>query len=55
MSKKKFIVTTEASIYIVVEAENKAEAIEKAFEKHGLEEWEIEGADDDAKVEEYAY
>ena len=51
----KYIVTSEANIYIVVEAENEADAIEKAFEEHGLDEYEIEAADDDAKVEEYVY
>ncbi len=39
----------------MVEAENEADAIEKAFVNYGFEDWEIEGADDDAKVEEYAY
>lgn len=52
---KKYIVTREATIYIVVSAENENEAIEKAFEEHGLEEYEIDAADDDAKVEEYVY
>ncbi len=52
---KKFLVSREAIIYLMVEAENEAEAMEKAFENYGLEDWEIEGADDDAKVEEYAY
>ena len=52
---KKYIVTREAAIYIVVNAENEAEAIEKAFEEHGLDEYEIDAADDDAKVEEYVY
>lgn len=51
----KYIVTREASIYLVVEAENEADAIEKAFEDHGLDEYEIDAADDDAKVEEYVY
>ena len=52
---KKYIVTREANIYLVVEAENEAEAIEKAFEEHGLDEYEIDAANDDARVEEYAY
>lgn len=52
---KKYIVTREATIYIVVNAENESEAIEKAFEEHGLEEYEIEAADDDANIEEYVY
>ncbi len=51
----KYIVTREASIYIVVDAENEADAIENAFENYSLEDYEIEAADDDAKVEEYAY
>lgn len=51
----KYIVTREASIYIVVDAENEADAIEKAFNNYSLEDYEIEAADDDAKVEEYAY
>lgn len=51
----KYIVTREATIYVVVNAENEAEAIEKAFEEHGLEEYEIDAADDGAKVEEYMY
>lgn len=52
---KKYIVTRTATIYIVVNAENETDAIEKAFEEHGLEEYEIDAADDDAKVEEYTY
>lgn len=52
---RKYIVTREATIYIVVSAENEAEAIEKAFEEHELEEYEIDAADDEAKVEEYVY
>ncbi len=51
---KKFLVSTEAIIYNVVEAETPEEAIQIAFEDP-IELWEIEGADDDAKVEEYAY
>jgi len=51
----KFIVTREASIYLVVEAENKTDAIEKALEEHSLDEYMIDGADDEAKVEEYVY
>ncbi len=34
---KKFLVSREAIIYLVVEAENEADAIEKAFENYGLE------------------
>lgn len=52
---QKYMVTREATIYIVVSAENENEAIEKAFDEHGLEEYEIDAADDDAKVEEYVY
>lgn len=52
---KKYIVTREANIYIVISAESEDEAIEKAFEEHELDEYEIEAADDDAKVEEYVY
>jgi len=51
----KYIVTREATIYIVVNAKNETDAIEKAFEEHGLDEYEIDGADDEAKVEEYVY
>lgn len=51
---KKFIVTREAIIYNIVEAETEQEAIETAFEDP-VEFWDIEGADDDAKVEEYTY
>lgn len=52
---KKYIVTRKATIYIVVNADNEAEAIGKAFEEHGLDEYEIDAVDDDAKVEEYVY
>lgn len=51
---KKFIVTREAIIYNVVEAETEQEAIEIAFEDP-VELWDIEGADDDAQVEKYNY
>lgn len=51
----KYIVTREATIYIVVNAENETDAIEKTFEEHDLDEYRIDGADDDAKVEEYMY
>lgn len=52
----KYIVTREANIYIVVDAENETDAIEKAFNNYySLEDYEIEAADDDAKAEEYVY
>ena len=51
----RYIVTREATIYLIVEAENEAEAVEKAFEEHSLDEYVIEAADDDAVVEEYVY
>lgn len=51
---KKYIVTRTAQIYNVVEAETPEEAIEIACEDQ-VELWEIDGADDDAKAEEYGY
>lgn len=52
---KKYIVTRTARIYIVVDAENAADALDMASENYGLEDYEIEAADDDAEVEEYMY
>jgi len=52
---EKYIVTREATIYIVVNAENETDAIEKAFEEYSLDEYMIDGADDEAKVEKYVY
>ena len=51
----KYIVTREASIYLVVEAQNESEAMEKAFDEYDLDDYEFESASDDATVEEYEY